>query len=792
MTLKNFLSDKDSKFDKEGAFAPKVGADGITLPSLTVKVIKRHIWLLVLAAIGFLLNMPIAVALVWSNLDRERVVRSTYLESYASDMQVLFNVGSAAIVAAGAVLAAFTLFRYLHSRNQVDFYHSLPIKREKFYAANLLAGLLIFLLPYLAAHILALPLLAGSGMLTYFDPGQYVLGIVLIIFAYMIMFALAGLAMLLSGSLGGAIKILLATYALGPILAAMLTLLGDVFLANYANVDSVVLCLLRASVAERFAMLVMNDIPLTVCWQDWVFGGAILLAAVAAGLWLYKKRDSECAGATLAFGWQKPVFKYPYVVLAGIFGGMMMYTAGDCSVIWLAFGWVFFTVFAAQALEIFIQRDFRAVKRDLRGALISLVVAGVVLGAYGLDVFGYEKWQPSADKVAEIYIDGYNLEGYPYAGNWVKWLDNSRNRDDYYSVNPADYYGSSSQVTVSGSALPAMIEILNSEPGYYGTYTVNEYGDSYYDFCDSNYARVVFKMKNGGYKVRYMEYGGLMANYDTYAALYDTPEMRAQMCNAQGIPDGLTMKFESLMDYTGLDYQDWTPKYVVPSEKVAEFWNVYSSELAELTSDQLLKEMPLGQLSLRMYRGYRLVDDGMGGTYEDWDNSLWNSLTIYSGMPATVELLRSYFGDDMFTGGVREGKLVSIMEYTPKNPELVMVNEDGLPLGSDVENGNYVVGYSDSRYPEEDRTEEVTYTGWSVVTTTSDNVAISGDNGTHTVAKVDLSRADEIIANTVGDSQLCNCNYYAPWRRTDCLKYYEFYYTMDDGYSVTRTRYVLP
>lgn len=91
MTLKNCLS-------KSG------GEDGISLANLTLKVIKRHIWLLVLAAIGFLLNMPVAVALVWSNISGNDYIYS-YLDGYAQDMCYVFNVGSAMIISVGAVLS---------------------------------------------------------------------------------------------------------------------------------------------------------------------------------------------------------------------------------------------------------------------------------------------------------------------------------------------------------------------------------------------------------------------------------------------------------------------------------------------------------------------------------------------------------------------------------------------------------------------------------------------------------------------------------------------------------------
>ena len=58
------------------------------------------------------------------------------------------------------VIAAFCLgmtgYHYLYSREKTDFYHSLPLKRERIFFVPYVSGILIFAVPYLINLLLAL------------------------------------------------------------------------------------------------------------------------------------------------------------------------------------------------------------------------------------------------------------------------------------------------------------------------------------------------------------------------------------------------------------------------------------------------------------------------------------------------------------------------------------------------------------------------------------------------------------------------------------------------------------
>lgn len=70
------------------------------------------------------------------------------------------------VTAVGAVICALNGFSYLHSRTKVDFWHSLPVRREMLFAVKYINGILIYLAAYAVNTVLTLGLFAARGMMT--------------------------------------------------------------------------------------------------------------------------------------------------------------------------------------------------------------------------------------------------------------------------------------------------------------------------------------------------------------------------------------------------------------------------------------------------------------------------------------------------------------------------------------------------------------------------------------------------------------------------------------------------
>ena len=53
------------------------------------------------------------------------------------------------VACVGAIICGVSGFAFLHSKKQVDFYHSLPIRRELLFAVRFVNGVLFFVIPYI-------------------------------------------------------------------------------------------------------------------------------------------------------------------------------------------------------------------------------------------------------------------------------------------------------------------------------------------------------------------------------------------------------------------------------------------------------------------------------------------------------------------------------------------------------------------------------------------------------------------------------------------------------------------
>ena len=114
---------------------------------------RRNMWALVLAGVGFFLSLLLPTLMTLQNALEQRAVNLKTLPQAAVQLDWKTAMDSAADVLGGdnpfvkmvflalAVVCGVAMFAYLHNRQKVDFYHSLPISRTRLFANNFLTGL---------------------------------------------------------------------------------------------------------------------------------------------------------------------------------------------------------------------------------------------------------------------------------------------------------------------------------------------------------------------------------------------------------------------------------------------------------------------------------------------------------------------------------------------------------------------------------------------------------------------------------------------------------------------------
>ena len=109
-----------------------------------------------------------------------------YLDSYSEDPEVLkefadtfsgfINGYNSAFLIILIGILAFAVgisgFQFMHKKEKLDFYHGLALKRHQLFAISYLAGLFLFLIPYIVCTVLTILVGAVKGIMTLSLAGE--------------------------------------------------------------------------------------------------------------------------------------------------------------------------------------------------------------------------------------------------------------------------------------------------------------------------------------------------------------------------------------------------------------------------------------------------------------------------------------------------------------------------------------------------------------------------------------------------------------------------------------------
>ena len=126
----------------------------------------KQLWVFALSCFGYFMIGPVHFLLrigeweemsrnAWNTISRTEMTETMLQMLRYRDgggLMMLFVLGA---LACGAV-SAWNGFSWLHARNQVDLYHSLPVKRQKLFLIHVLIGVVDYALPALCCMVLSM------------------------------------------------------------------------------------------------------------------------------------------------------------------------------------------------------------------------------------------------------------------------------------------------------------------------------------------------------------------------------------------------------------------------------------------------------------------------------------------------------------------------------------------------------------------------------------------------------------------------------------------------------------
>ena len=319
-----------------------------------------------------------------------------------------------------SIFVAMAVFYYMMNKDQTQFMHSLPVTKTGLFITNYLTGLIVMVSSYLFAALLgalacrlcASPVdMPAFGMFLYATVMQTVFFYSLAVFCIMITGQLIaapifyGILNFAAVVFGFMIYSLMSFYMYGYSGYSGIMSVTEVLSPVFALTGS-----FNCGIDYETGKVIITGMHLPAVYA----AIGILIAAIS--FFMYKKRKNETAGATLVFGFTKPIFKYCVMLYLGLGLGEIItdISASDTgyrnvgimlpqNIIY--FFAIVFGILGYYAAEMLMKKTTRVFKGSLKGLIPGVAVIAAIIAVFNFDIIGYESYVPSAEDVQSVSVD---------------------------------------------------------------------------------------------------------------------------------------------------------------------------------------------------------------------------------------------------------------------------------------------------------------------------------------------------------------------------------------------------
>lgn len=450
----------------------------------------------------------------------------------------------------GGLLCGMTTMRFTNNKVAVNFYHSLPMRRESIFMASTLQSFVYYVIAFAAGLLFVFASLA----IRLGHPAMYVRPILLTLEYGVLFFLLVYSMTLFAASLTGTgfMRFVGAAYVIFLPLAMFTLFIVTVgscgMYNNILNIDYYL--------SSKFVILLCSPLRLmnllaTDGRGNEIFVGAIskdiiivfITAIVYYGLafLLYCVRHSESASQPLIWKPARFVFKYSSMFMGGTVFALLFYGMFE-SIAWMVFGIIIGSVIVFMFTNGIIHKSARAIFRGLRGLGIYMAVMAAVTVVFYCDVFGMFSGIPDGSLVSRVDVTlDYSVSaeyGGDFAGKVTNLIKNTIEKEDGILFRNDGYI-----YAEKGETMP-LIEVYTDDDSKY-TYAYAGYQ------YQSMPLEAVFHTKFGiPYAIRI--YPTCEAAYDLAKYMYDTGKVDTEIPEAADIDNGyIEMYLQAYNDYYG-------------------------------------------------------------------------------------------------------------------------------------------------------------------------------------------------------------------------------------------------
>lgn len=380
---------------------------------------KRRNWMLVFLTVLFFVCYPV---LMMIGLDNMMTVNDAWRERVALEVLAPGNIGMALVMTVAAAMIAASEFAYLHSKEKMDLYYSIPVRRKKLFMSGYMTGFLMFVGIFVASEMLAVLVAAAKGVSPSLLWLPFLKGSVLHIIEFLFIYSAAAFAMLFTGNTLIAVFGMAVIAGYGP----AVTMIAQAYIETgfYTALKAIQLWKIAYTTPIGILIWIEQGIQHGTPW----FGAACMtlggiVVFFLADLWMCTHHRAECGGMALAFPKTEQILKILMVLPGALAIGIVAYgMTGSNQYSWLFGGFIFGVLVLGMLMEFIYHKDVKLVFSHKIGTGITLAAGILLICSLVFDWPGYNRWMPAKEEVkamsvcsrgglgAEIYGNLYVIE----------------------------------------------------------------------------------------------------------------------------------------------------------------------------------------------------------------------------------------------------------------------------------------------------------------------------------------------------------------------------------------------
>lgn len=663
--------------------------------------LKQQAPLLLVSVISSFLTMPVMMIVFLQDQIASRTIFASeqeFLESLQESLRTQMCVNRLCLIwmIVLAVFSALSIFNYLHSRQQIDFYHSLPISRGKLYAVKFLTGIVAIVPAYLIAFALQCIVVCVYGFGAML-PEIIAIPLLNLTIGFLLIYSISVLCMIVCGNTLVAVLVMFWAHFGAGIAANVGIMLVELFyptavittemaraleklvpMAHILNYDGFIVPSVSYSGGNvSSSYYYWQEGPeLDVRW--FVVAGIVCVIAIVLGWLLSRLRKSESATTAIAFRGLKPPLSVLIHIVLTVGGGVLLSTSYRFSMPLFILGAVIGALLAHCAVEIIYDLDFGGIRNGWKAFGIYAVLAAAVIAGMNVDITGFNTRIPDREDVVGVELKSSSNTRLTAEAFETRYLYN------WFDLDVSSEYTSANQFRPLSSE-----ENINSLYQLAGIGVDN--GRERTDWYDGDYSNYIveFTLRNGKtFRRQYNlpnENENVIEEAETLAERMRTSKEYRKTRLAVNLVDSDNVSILATTSMIGTgggsgewkklheaeDWIQWTnfAHLTKDQEQIQEILNTLKREYEQLTPAYarlhqpvlMMRTMDAGLQKIMQEEEGRDVYDLLSDSYSIYGDM--QNIPVYSCFTETIALLEKYCGKGQYTYKAEDVSDVQIQWY---------------------------------------------------------------------------------------------------------------------------------